>query len=451
MTKLLSAAQRADLHAVLRAWYAAQSPARDLAEAEQFALEVGRVAAAGTFIFGVEACGTRAGYQGPQLPCPCGQAARFVGYRPRWVRGVPGEARVSRGYYHCGACQRGYVPWDAAQGLDQQVFTPACKALLTETCAREGSYRQAQTVLARHHHLHVEVSSLEEVVAAVGGRLRAAEDVWVTDLFTREQLPAADPQLAAAVGQRLYVSLDAGKAHIDGAWHDIKAAACYVGRPPTERDQAAHRDWERAGPTRYLAIQEEAGAFGRRAYTFALRLGCERAREVVVLGDGAEWIWNIADQHFSDAVQILDFYHASEHVWELARVVFGAEHPTGKGWAEQSSDWLQREGVPGLLRGLRQLRALSHTPLAPEVRQAVVRELRYFRRHRRRLQYPSFRARGMMIGSGPVEAACKIVVGTRLKGVGMRWSHAGADAMLAARTAVLGDQYDELARYARAS
>ncbi|HEV3049557.1 MAG TPA: ISKra4 family transposase [Longimicrobium sp.] len=447
MTQCLSASQRADLHAVVREWYRAQPPAQDLAAAEQFATEVGRAAAACAFECGVQACGTRAGYHGTSVRCACGQSARFVGYRRRWVRGVPGEVGVTRAYYHCGACHCGIVPWDAAQGLDQQVFTPTCKALLTEVCAREGSYRQAQTVLARHHALGLEVSSLEAVVGTVGRRMRAAEDARCRAWFEKEQRPEADPLLAQAVGQRFYVSLDAGKAHIDGSWHDVKAAACYVGEPPTPRAQAQGQTWDRAGPTRYLAIQEEAAAFGQRAYLFALRLGYERARATVVLGDGAEWIWKIAEHHFSDAVQILDFYHASEHVWAISRAVFGAESGEGSAWARACSEQLQTEGVPGFLRSLRQLRGRE---LSAAVQEAVLREVRYFRKNRRRLRYPEFRAAGLMIGSGPVEAACKVVIGARLKGAGMRWSGAGADAMLVARTALLGEQYEEIARYARA-
>jgi hypothetical protein len=104
MTTLLSAAQRADLHAVLRAWYQTQPPAATLAEAETFAVAVGQVAAECVFEQGTQACGTRAGYQGPRLSCPCGQQARFVNYRQRWLRGRPGLVGVSRAYYHCRHC-----------------------------------------------------------------------------------------------------------------------------------------------------------------------------------------------------------------------------------------------------------------------------------------------------------------------------------------------------------
>src|SRR5437762_8287927 len=115
MTQLLSAAQRADLHATVREWYRSQPQAQNLAEAEQFAAEVGQAAAEGAFACGVQACGTRAGYRGTQVRCACGRTARFVSYRQRWIRGVPGEAAVSRAYYHCPICHTGVVPWDVEQ------------------------------------------------------------------------------------------------------------------------------------------------------------------------------------------------------------------------------------------------------------------------------------------------------------------------------------------------
>ncbi len=425
-----------------------------MAEAEQLASEIGRSAAECAFECGAEECGTRAGYQGSFCSCACGALARFLGYRCRWVRGLHGEVGVTRAYYHCRRCRQGHVPWDREQGLDRHVFTPALKARVTEVCARL-PYREAKEVLERCLGLVLAESTLEAITTAVGARLREAEDGAVGALFQRGRVPKADPFLARVVGQRLYLSVDAAKAHTDGTWHDIKVGACYLGVLPQCRRALAGREareaggWDRAGATRYLAVQEEAEAFGRRLYTWALSLGCERAAELVVLGDGAEWIWKIVRHHFSDAVEILDFYHASEHVWEVARRVFGEQHPAGERWARKRCARLEKHGPDGLLRALRALLRFGERHALSESAQEAVRGgLEYFGRHRERMQYPRYRAAGMMIGSGPVEAACKVVVGARLKQAGMRWSEPGADAVLAARTAVLGRRYDTIARRA---
>jgi hypothetical protein len=445
MTTPLSAEMRADLHALVQAWYQEHGMATTLEGAEWLALEVGRVAAAAAFDCGAAACGERAGYQGARLPCACGGTARFVSFRPRWVRGLPGEVRVSRAYYHCPDCHQGIAPWDQEQGLNDRVFTPHLKACVSEVCGRE-VFQEARETLARLAGVSLAVSSLEEIVGEVGGRLRAAEDAQVQALFRTGQWPPAAPLLTQVAGQRAYLCVDAAKAHTDGGWHDIKVAAFFSGEPPTAA-VAAERPWDRVGPKRYLAIQEEAERFGERLYTFAVRLGAERARELVFLGDGADWIWRIARERFSDACEILDFYHASEHVWTIARTVFGDGHAAGSAWASTCAERLRDQGVKGLLHSLAALR--PH--LTPAHRALILGEVKYFRRHRKRLAYPKFRAAGMMIGSGPVEAACKSVVGGRLKGTGMRWTRSGADAMLAIRTQVLGREYANLAHYARAA
>lgn len=450
---VLSPAERADLHAVLRAWFHQQPRgATDLESAEQLATAIGQAAAECAFECGVEACGTRAGYQGSACPCSCGEVARFIGYRRRWVRGLHGEVGVTRAYYHCCACGTGQVPWDRAQGLDRHVFTPALKARITELCARL-PYREAKEVLARYGGLDLAESTLEAVTMSVGARLRQTEEALRRQLFEQDRLPSGDPFLGRVVGQRLYLALDAAKAHTDGAWHDIKVAVCYRSGPlkVLSADQA-RPPWavDTAGEKRYLAVQEEAEAFGQRLYSWVLRLGGERARELVVLGDGAEWIWKLVREHFTDATEILDFYHAAEHVWGIARAVFGEQDPIGVRWAERHCRRLERHGPGGLLRGLRALeRWGQRQKMTPAGKETLRLGREYFGRHQQRMEYPRYRAAGMMIGSGPVEAGCKVMVGARLKQAGMRWSEAGADAVLAARAAVLGRQYAAIAQHAR--
>jgi hypothetical protein len=454
VTAVLSPTDRADLHTAIRAWYRAKPRAISLEQAEHLATEISRAAAEVAYECGAYECGTKAGYRGTSQPCTCGQAARFAGYRRRWVRGLHGEVGVTRAYYHCRACGTGQLPWDGEQGLDEQLWSPALKARITEVCARL-PYGEAQELFARYFGISLAQSTLETVTTTVGARLRKSEDAATAALFAQGCFPKADPFLAEVVGQRLYLSPDAAKAHTAGSWHDIKVAACYCGVPPKPGQTDARegpRHWERAGPVRYLAVQEEAEAFGRRVYTWAVSLGAERAREVVILGDGAEWIWKLARQHFSDTVEILDFYHASEHVWEIARVVFGEQNPVGVRWAEARCRRLKRRGPRGLLRAVR---ALSRVGARRGMETAGAETLRlgleYFTRHQERMDYPRYRAAGMMIGSGPVEAACKVVVGARMKRAGMRWSEPGADAVLAARTSVLGRRYEAVARHARAA
>ena len=454
MTAERSRPEAADLLEVIRDWCAQHLPGLGVDEAEVLADRVGRETAAVIFETAVERDGHRAGYAGPRLPCACGQQARFVGYRGRWIRGVHGEVRVERAYYHCSGCGTGLAPWDADQGLSEARFTPRVKARVARWCARL-TYRDAAEEVAEWLGEALAESTLEALTGEVGERLRAVEDARVQSWFTQGRPPAAAPLAARVVGKRAYLSIDAAKAHIDGSWHDVKVATFARGerRVVREPDGSLRLGWDTPRETQYLAVQEEAEEFARRVYVWALGLGAERA-ELVVLGDGAEWIWKLFDTHFTDALQILDYYHASEHVWSLARALFGAEHPQGNAWAERCSEKLQEAGFAGLLEGLRELRELRKAgawEFSEAGREGLRREMQYFRRHRRRMRYPAYRAQGLMIGSGPVEAGCKSIVGQRLKGTGMRWSSAGADAVLAVRTAVMSQRGDQVMACARAA
>lgn len=454
MTTESSRPEARDLLAVIQEWCGAHLPGLDVEAAEALAEEVGRGAMALVFETAVGRAGTRAGYAGPRLPCGCGAQAKFVSYRPRWVRGVQGEVHLARAYYYCAACQTGSYPWDRTQGLSSVSFTPRLKRRVAQLCARL-TYREVSAVWSEWTGQVLAESTLEALTAEVGSRLRATEDAGTQAWFERGVVPPAAPLAPRVVGQRAYLSIDAAKAHVDGDWHDVKVATFSRAERRVERrpDGTTTLGGDTPRETQYLAKQEEAAAFGRRLYGWSLGLGAERA-ELIVLGDGAEWIWKLVNTHFSDAVQILDFYHASEHLWDLARAVFGSESPAGKAWAEGASRELEAAGMCGLLRSLRKLRderQRLQLELSAEARTAMRRELQYFRRQRRRMQYPVYRSQGMMIGSGPVEAACKIIVGQRLKGAGMRWSQSGADAVLAVRTTLLSKRYDSLEGAARAA
>jgi hypothetical protein len=233
--------------------------------------------------------------------------------------------------------------------------------------------------------------------------------------------------------------MDGTSAHIDGAWHEVKTGVIY------SAEAGADGIDESVEPC-YVAAQEPAEAFGERLYVAAAQAGVALAGEVVVIGDGAEWIWNLAAHHYPGATQIVDYWHACEHIHDLARHLYGEGDLRGWRWARGHCERLKARGPTSLLRALRRMK-----PADAEPAEAIRRELSYFTANRQRMQYAQFRARGLMIGSGPVEAACKAVVGARLKCAGMRWGSEGADAVLAIRTAMLSGQRARIQQAARAA
>jgi hypothetical protein len=190
--------------------------------------------------------------------------------------------------------------------------------------------------------------------------------------------------------------------------------------------------------TSYVAAIETAEAFGLRLYTEAWRRGWSRAQRKVVIGDGAIWIWNLADQHFPSATQIVDLYHARQHLWELLPKLFPDDHKGSKRWIARCLDRLNRGKIEALVKILRDSQ-LGHDELA----KTIANEAEYFERNAERMRYPGFRAQGLFVGSGVVEAGCRVVIGARLKCSGMFWTVRGANAITALRCCRLSRRFED--------
>jgi hypothetical protein len=423
-----------DLQDRARDWARAQAKASSVEEAEELAEAAMRAVGEAVVEELVEQTAGRSTYEGSSRPCRCGHKALFVSYRARNVATTCGVVRVERAYYRCRHCRMGSLPWDEAQGLSRRLWTRRAKAVVAEVSARL-PYAEAVDLLSRLTPLSIEESSAELIVEEVGGRVRQAERTRIDEVMEGHSFEASE-----ASPDRLYVAMDGSHAHIDGAWHEVKTGTVFEA-------EADDRGIDTAGAQQYVSAQEPAERFGERLYAAAVECGVDRADDVVVIGDGAEWIWNLADEHYPGATQIVDYYHACEHVYDLAKALYGEDSPQGKRWARERCQSLKTRGPTPLLRALRR-RARGATGDADD---ALRNAHRYFGRHAQRRRYPRFRERGLMMGSGPVEAACKNVVGHRLKRAGMQWTHDGANHILALRCLVLNRRHDLLQKSARAA
>ena len=426
-----------DLQQIAGKWFKENISVSTIDDAEEAILEVSRrLSEAMMSAFG-DQVEPRSTHQGTRIECSCGSQAEFHGYRERWIRTLCGDIKVKRAYYHCKCCHSGASPWDKLQGLDERIWSPGLKSLVGELCARL-TYTEASQLLNRVSRLNVEESSQQDIVRDLGTRLRAEESKVIDGYFERDE--DIVPETSA---ERLYVCMDAAKAHTDGAWHDIKTGVIFDGIKPKACNT---REIDEMTQAHYVAVQEGCEEFGKRLYARAALSGMAVATEVVTLGDGAEWIWNQVALHFPGSVEILDYYHACEHIWAFATARYGEGSAKRKRWAQTQCRKLKTSGPACLLRSLRR-----YKPKTSEQAETLRIELSYFEGHRRRMNYPKYRAKGMMIGSGPVESACKVVVGQRLKQSGMRWTQSGADNILALRTAVMSGQTHRIQRLARAA
>jgi len=364
--------------------------------------------------------------QGPRRACGCGGQQRFLGYRERGVMTVVGPVRYRRAYYRCAQCGATHYCGDQALGLaDDYCSLPAQELVSLVSC--ELPFGRAVELLGRLSGVQVAASLAEKITSRQGEPVEQAQAQERAALFAGELA-----YLCPTPPPRLYVTLDGTQTLFTDSWHETKVGAVYEGEPDAQGQDEAVR-------TSYVSgVREEHEAFGKRLYQEACRRGVEQAQEVVAIADGAPWIWNLVDEHFPQAVQILDFYHASERLYEVGKAVYGEGAAEGKAWAEANRSRLLRGQVGAMLRSLGELR-----PPTAEGQEAVRLAEGYFRNNRGRMRYDRYRARGYHIGSGVVEAGCKHVVGARCKGSGMRWSQAGAQQVLALRCLLLSHRWDQ--------
>lgn len=362
------------------------------------------------------------GKRGPRRACACGGTADFEGYRPKEVQTVVGWIRVRRAYYACPACGHGHCPLDAALGLHRDSLSPGARRLV----GRFGAllpFAEAAASLAAAATVQVSASTVRTVTEAVGAR--------------REQALAAEIVEAWQVGlpvgptpapERLYVAMD-GVRILDtaGAGREVKVGVVVPVRSTP--------DGERRAAASYVAGLESAAAFGPRLALEAHRRGLDGAGRIAVLGDGAEWIWNLAAEHCPTAVQIVDWFHASERIWALGRALWGPDTPQTTAWVEQQ--------LGGLAQGEASRLAAEWAQLPCRGEAAILRDeqVTYFTNQAPRMAYDRYCAAGWDIGSGLVESACKHLIGARHKGPGMRWSEAGAQTIAAVRVLLFNDQW----------
>jgi hypothetical protein len=191
--------------------------------------------------------------------------------------------------------------------------------------------------------------------------------------------------------------------------------------------------------TTYTGAIEPAEEFGKRIYLEAWRRGWSRAEKKVVMGDGAEWIWNLAEQYFPGALQIVDLYHARQHLWELARKLYPNDEMNQKAWIKLHLRRLLDKGkIEKLVCSLRSIDSTN-----PEVVEKLRTEADYFDRNAERMRYPKYRRQHLFVGSGVIEAGCKTVIGSRLKQSGMFWTVRGANAIIALRCCHLNGSFED--------
>lgn len=379
-----------------------------------------------------------------RVACACGQQAPYREIRSKPVLTAVGRVEVSRPYYLCPHCHTGQFPADVELDIANTEFSPGVRRMQAMV-GQEAPFdhgREQMKVLAG---LEVTTKSVERTAEAMGDDIAGREQ--------QQMQKAVQWDLPIVVGEPipiLYVQMDGTGIPV------VKKET--VGRQGKTAGQPAHTrevklgcvftqtSWDEQGyairdpdSTTYTGAIETAEEFGRRIYLEAWKRGWSRAKKRVVMGDGAEWIWNLADVYFPGAIQIVDLYHARQHLWEVVRKLYPQQEAKQRAWMKVHQKRLLDKGkIEKLVESLRSLEGHD-----PEVAEKIRTEADYFTRNAERMRYPKFRRQHLFVGSGVIEAGCKTVIGSRLKRSGMFWTVRGSNAILALRCCHLNGRFED--------
>ena len=378
------------------------------------------------------------------IPCPCGQQAIYRELRSKTVLTAVGTVEVSRPYYLCPNCHEGQFPTDPELDIVHTEFSPGVRRMQA-LVGQQASFDHGREQMKLLAGLEVTTKSVERVAESIGEDI-ARQQQQEMDCAVQLDLPI----LIGEAMPILYVQMDGTgvpvvkketegrKGKLDGLpahTREVKLG-CVFTQTKWDKEGFAIRDPD---STTYTGAIENAEQFGKRLYVEAWKRGWSQAEKKVVIGDGAEWIWNLAKEHFPGAIQIVDLFHARQHLWDLARLLYPNDTKRRNAWIGlHQKRWLDKGKIAKLVASLHSIQT-PDADLAKKIRN----EADYFATNAARMNYPKFRNQHLFVGSGVIEAGCKTVIGHRLKQSGMFWTVKGANSILALRCSYLNGRFED--------
>jgi len=384
------------------------------------------------------------GYRGPRVPCGQGHEAESVSCRDKVIDTAPGPVTLTRAWYHCAACTHGLAPRDTELGVAGTSMSPGLTAM-NDQAAAAGPFAKASRLLEGLAGVRLTAKRVERAAEASGAAIAESARGRARLITTRTLVPLPPqplPDKLHAVIDGTGVPMTAREtAGRDGKGADgrartreVKLAVFFT---PDKLDDNGYpvRD---PGSSSYIATFEPAATFAGLVEAEGIRRGAGHVRQLTIPGDGAAWIWNIATAKFPRATQIVDLYHAREHLNDLARLLEFMLLESKQDWLAARMEDLDYGDIDGICKAARAYR------LTGIKKDELDTALGYFENNAPRMRYHWFRSRGLFTGSGVVEAGCKSVIGQRLKQSGMHWTVNGADAIIALRCREASSQWEAI-------
>jgi hypothetical protein len=354
--------------------------------------------------------------------------------RPKEVQTIFGPIQMRRRYFYAATRHTGRAPLDEALGL-WHGFSPALVRLAARAGAREG-YEAASQDLLELASIRIEGRQIQRLVNGVAPQVAAQLEAGpelntapVPILYIEADgtgVPMVADELAGRKGKQLDGTAKTREAKLGSVFNQTRC----------DEQGLPQRDYD---STTYTGSFESAETFGLRLLKEARRRGLGRAGRAVFIGDGAAWLWELRRTHFPQALEILDLYHALEHLHLLCESLYGPQSPRAERIEATWTDQLKNDEVAKVIAAAR--RRLQE--LGPAAKDSLETQIAYFEHHQHRMRYKTYRQAGLFYGSGVIEAGCRAVIGQRLKNSGMFWTETGAKSVLDLRCALQGNRWDE--------
>lgn len=376
------------------------------------------------------------GRRGEPVRCGfgCGTAMESSGVRGKTVHTLLGPIQFKRSRYRCPACGKKRYPGDEELGICDTSRSPGLQRQTARLGAKE-TFREVARDLRELAGVEVSPKDAERISEAVGEDVERRDKAERKRLYDTASLPSEAPENISALfiefdgtGVPMTTEETAGRKgkQKDGTAKTREAKlGCVFTQTAFDDEGRPIRD---PASTSFTGAIENSTVFGRRIFAEAVRRGYFRARRVVVITDGAEWIKTIAGEHFPNAVHIIDLYHAREHLVELCKLLFGQDLKRLNRYKDR---WWHDLDAGNIEKIIEEVEALL--PSNPSEGKDARQQIGYFRKNKERMRYKAFKDEGYFLGSGVIEAGCKTIVGLRLKQSGMEWSVRGANAIIALR------------------
>jgi hypothetical protein len=380
-------------------------------------------------------------YRGSTIDGEDGHQYDFIEYRDKKLLTALGPVTVKRAYYYDREHKRGYCPKDCALDIEGTSYSSGVRRMMSKV----GAYRPfglGHEDLYELADIRVSAKEVERISQMVGDQAEAFQAAEA-----KASLPGKIVPIKPA--SRVYVCMDGTGVPVvkketagrQGKGDDGQAKTrevklgCVFTQTSVDGEGHPVRDEE---STSYTGAIERAELFGSRIYQEAMRRGMDSAGETIVLGDGAPWIWNIADEQFYGATQIVDLFHAREHYWNVAKACFGQDKNKLREWTEERRKELDAGEPEKVIEAIHRCSVLLGCD-----KEICDRESGYFERNKERMRYADFWERGLFVGSGVLEAGCRTVIGQRLKQSGMHWTVRGANRIIALRCNIMSNRWED--------